>query len=276
MTHVSEIPLLGLFITLFIGFALPAQANKNTYPIGELIALEGKAYYIGESSKAPLGIGDPIYFNSTIETGKDAKALILFIDDTEITLAEETVMTMDEYVFDPYDPRENKADFNFLKGAFLWTSGMVADKDPPDVRLDTARGSIGIRGTTVWGGETAGGYGVFVAEGAVNFTGDWGGVDIPGGKGFILSDTNLAQDIKEPNNWKKPVLDAALKTVTFSSPLVQKQAEQRLAAKKKENIARRHDYRGHMFPYKENPFRKRLKGEDDKFFSDEFEEMRNK
>jgi len=270
---IQSLSLIGLFV---ITISAPAFANKNTYPIGELIALEGKAFYVGSESKAPLGIGDPIYFNSTIETGKDAKALILFIDDTEITLAEETVMTMDEYVFDPYDPRENKADFNFLRGAFLWTSGMVAAKDPPNVRLDTPRGSIGIRGTSVWGGDTDAGYGVFVAAGAVKFAGNWGGVDIPEGKGFILSDTNLAQDIKEPNNWKKPVLDKALRTITFSNPLTQKKAEQRLAVKKKENIARRHDYRGHMFPYKENPFRKRLKGEDDKFFSDEFEEMRNK
>lgn len=271
-----EIRAICLALLLILTLAPTAKANKNAYPIGELIALEGKAYYIGENSKAALGVGDPIYFNSTIETGQDAKALILFIDDTEITLAEDTVLTMDEYVFDPYDPRENKADFNILKGAFLWTSGMVAAKDPPDVKIDTARGSIGIRGTTVWGGDTEAGYGVFVAEGAVNFAGDWGAVNIPEEKGFILSDTMLAQDIKEPNHWKKPVLDKALRTITFSSPLMQKKAQQKLAAKKKENIARRHDYRGHMFPYKENPFRKRMKAEDDKFFSDEFEEMRNK
>lgn len=248
-----ELRAIYLPLLLLLAFTPSAHANRNAYPIGELIALEGKAFYIGSNSKAALNIGDPIYFNSTIETGKNAKALILFIDDTEITLAEDTVLTMDEYVFDPYDPRENKADFNILKGAFLWTSGMVAAKDPPDVRIDTARGSIGIRGTTVWGG-----------------------VNIPEGKGFILSDTNLAQDIKEPNNWKKHVLDKALKTITFGSPLVQKLARQRLEAKKKENIARRHDYRGHMFPYKENPFRKRLQGEDNEFFSDEFEEMRNR
>lgn len=233
MPDLKIIPFFSFVLLLLFSFALPALANKNAYPIGELIALEGKAFYVGGNSKAQLNIGDPIYFNSTIETGKDAKALILFIDDTQITLAEETVMTMDEYIFDPYDLRENKADFNFLKGAFLWTSGMITAKDPPNVRLDTARGSIGIRGTTVWGGDTEAGYGVFVADGAVNFTGDWGGVDIPAGKGFILSDTNLAQDLKEPNNWQKPVLDKALKAITFSSPLAQKQAEQRLAAKRK-------------------------------------------
>ena len=96
-----EIRAICLALLLILPLAPTAQANKNAYPIGELIALEGKAYYVGNNSKASLGVGDPIYFNSTIETGQDAKALILFIDDTEITLAEDTVLTMDEYVFDP-------------------------------------------------------------------------------------------------------------------------------------------------------------------------------
>ena len=252
------------------------HAQKNTYPIGELIALEGKAYYVGDHGKSEIKTGAPIYFNSNIQTAPGAKALILFIDDTEITLAEDSTMTIDEYVFDPYDPAENKAKFNFLKGAFLWSSGLISKKDTPDVTLETSRGSIGIRGTTVWGGQTDGGYGVFVADGAVNFSDNWGGVDIPAGKGFILSDNNLAKDTKDANTWKKPILDKALRTITFTSPLLQKQTQHRLKDKKKQNIAKRHDYRGQMFPYKENPFQKRLKAQDDKFFSDEFEEMRNK
>lgn len=265
-------------LCIFVSFVMHiqryahAKSNKALYPIGEIAAIEGTAYSSRDSGRRPLRQGDPIYFKSLIETGPQSRALILFIDDSEVTIGDDASLMIDEYMFDPYDAEENLGEFTFLKGAFLWTSGMIANNNEPDVTLNTAKGSIGIRGTTVWGGTLDKGYGVFVADGAVNFSGDWGQADIKAGSGvFIGSDLKAG----ETKPWANETVQTALKTITFRNTN-KKALDRRIKAMKKENMQKRHDYRARMFPYKENPFRKRLKIEEDNFFSDEFEEMRGR
>ena len=243
------------------------QAN---YPIGELIAAQGDVFYVGQNGKRKVREGDPVFMNTKVETGEDARALLLFIDDTEITLGEDANLTIDEYVFDPYDPEENKGRFSVLKGAFLWTSGMISKRDEPDVGITTSVGSIGIRGTQFWGGQLKDQYGVYVFDGLVNFAVKGGNVDIEPGKGAFYGDNNAEM---EPYSWEQNIINNAIKTVKFSNP---GNISRRLFNAKEKNYAKRHDYRSQMFPYKENPLRPRLKGEEDQFFSDEFEEMRNR
>lgn len=277
MMKQQALKLLGVCFALFtiiITLSNYAYAtNKAQYPIGEIVALEGDAYSIGDNGRLGLRQGDPIYFQTQIETGPDARAMIIFIDDTEVTIGGDASLMIDEYMFDPYDAQENKAEFSFMKGAFLWTSGMIAKKDEPDVTLNTPKGSIGIRGTTVWGGLMDDGYGVFVSDGLVNFAGTWGSAQIPKDKGvFIGKDAMLGE---APESWKETTLGTAFDKVKFRG-LDKETLRRKIKMMQKANIKKRHDYRGRMFPYKENPFRKKLKGEDDNFFSDEFEDMRNR
>ncbi|MFP4313802.1 MAG: FecR domain-containing protein, partial [Alphaproteobacteria bacterium] len=242
------------------------------YPIGEIVAVEGTAHSISQNGQKKLQPGDPVYFNAKIETGAESRALILFIDDTQIMIGGNARLEIDEFVFDPYDPAENEAEFSFLKGPFLWASGLIARKDEPDVQLRTPHGSIGIRGTTVWGGTLDQGFGVFVAEGLVNFSGNWGSADIPAGKGVFLGQNNQPGETKP---WAEQTVNTALKTITFRN----KDAatlERQLKILKKGNMQKRHDYRARMFPFKENPYRKKLKIEEDDFFTDEFNEMRGR
>ncbi len=265
-----------LLLTVLTGYFLSrdhaSAGTQDYYPIGQLVALEGDAFYAGSEKKAKIRVDDPIYFNSMIETGPKSKAMIMFIDDTQITLGENSTLKIDEYVFDPYDSSENKGRFSFAKGTFLWVSGMISKREKPDVRLDTAYGSIGIRGTVVWAGPVSDAYGVFTDEGQVHFQGEWGTADLAAGDGILV---NMGKINREKEKWEPEAITSSFERVTF------KRAssagwDDKINEIKRENIRRRHDYRGRMFPYKENPLRPRLKGKDDKFFSDEFEELRNK
>lgn len=233
---------LVLFVLPFLLLSILPAAAQQAYPIGRIVALEGEASF----GTAPAHVEDPVYMYNTITTGQDSKVLVLLIDDTQLTLGENSELTFDEFVFDPYDAEENKARVSVARGAFKWVSGMISKRKEPDVKINTAYGAIGIRGTIIWGGRTEGGYGVFVQEGEAlvqALIGD--GVAVPAGTGTIIPDKQAAP--RPANVWKPARIDDALRTVTFRDKgraiaMVQNQMLR--------NIERRHEYRKIMWPYK--------------------------
>lgn len=267
----------AFFIAIFCATAVLLNINntlaqdKSFYPIGQIAALEGKAFYVRGEKRKKLKLQDPIYLNTVIETDPGGKALILFIDDTQLVLAEKTRLKIDEFVFDPYDPEENHGEFDVTKGAFHWLSGMLSKRDRPDVKITTSVGTIGIRGTEFWAGNVPGGYGVFVDSGLVNFDGAWGSADIPAGQNILIKDASsyTLQD----EYWTAETRNAALLRTTFTKD---EGLEKRLEELREGNIRKRHDYRGQIFPYKPNPLAPTIAPEDDEFFSGEFIEMKDK
>lgn len=265
---ICALALIGLTTSSF-------ATTKLHYPIGEIAFMEGEAFSHKKGHQKVLKQGDLIYLQNKIETKESSRVLIVFIDDTEISLGEDTELVIDEYIFDPYDAQENKGRFVFPKGDFLWTSGLIADKKDSDVQLLTPRGSIGIRGTTVWGGTVQKRYGVFLNTGLVNYAGAWGNVELKPGQGVFHQDRSKQTSLSEVAAWKTSTIDEALQTISFKTFSTQ-QLDQRKKEIKSMNGKKRHDYRAKMFPYKENPYRPRLKIENENFFSDEFEEMKNR
>jgi hypothetical protein len=262
----------GIFAVILICFiAAPAfaQQGREHYPIGEIVKVEGKVSYVSpDNKKKSANPGDPVFLNSVLQTEAGSKVLVLFIDDTQITLAENSELIIDEYIFDPYDASENVGEFSILKGGFQWFSGMMTKGERPSVKITTAVGTIGIRGTEFWSGPIDDGYGVFVMDGLVSFAGDWGSAEIPAGKGIFLGPKK--EEIPEVKAWAPDKEQRALHKTTFLEPGA---LEEALKQKRTENIAKRHDFRGRMFPHKQMPQDGYTK-DPDKFFTDEFEKMR--
>lgn len=181
-----------VFLIAFLTLAMPAAAMaQDGAPVGTLAETEGSVTLIrvGEVPR-PLSVDDEIYLNDVVETGDESRAHILFIDDTELTLGANTHMAIDDYVFDEDNPSGNSGKFNFLRGTFIFVSGLITKLSAPDVTLETAYGSIGIRGTTVWGGDIDNEYGVFVADGEVSVKTRRGQVRVRTGEGTSMTGRN--------------------------------------------------------------------------------------
>ncbi len=186
-----------------------AFAQAET-PIGELIGVEGGVFNVNEAEEASAEIGDPIFMDDVVETDTSARALILLKDETELILGSNASLKIDKYVFDPADVESNEGNF-VLKGPFLWVSGLIP-KDNKNVSLKTDFGSIGIRGTSVWGGMLKEDFAVFVLDGKVFFTTPTGRVSIEKGEGISIGSQATALEVKK---WKTPKIDAAISTVSF-------------------------------------------------------------
>lgn len=164
---------------LVFSFVLFSFAARAEDVIGTLIEIEGT---VTVNSKA-AEVNHPISLDDTVTTGAESRAMIVFIDDTELTLSDNSELKIDAYVFDPDDTADNKAEYSILEGAFLYTSGLIGKKENPDITVNTPVGSMGIRGTEFWGGDLDGEYNVLVNDGRVNVKTDAGEELIEKGQG---------------------------------------------------------------------------------------------
>lgn len=215
--------LMVLALTMFTSLPVYAQTTPptavtsttaETVAVGTLIGREGNVSLLTAGGEAhPLSNNAPIHMHDVIETGPYARALIVLIDNTEITLGENAQLTIDEYIFAEDNAAANKARYSILRGAFLYASGLVAKKDVPDVSVNTPYANIGIRGTSFWGGEIDGAYGVLVTDGQVSVQSGRGRISVDKGMG-----TSLTAKTDIPTRavaWEQEKIDRAVATITM-------------------------------------------------------------
>lgn len=201
-----------VFFVFFVFFACPALADEAV--IGTVMEVEGAPVIRTETGRVmAAAIETPVHPGDIIATGSGGRAMILFIDDTELTLSENTELTVDNYVFNPEDASGNRAVYNVLRGAFYYVSGLIAKKPDPDVTVKTLYGSIGVRGTQFWGGDIDGEYGVLVNEGQVEVTGKQGSVRLDRGQGAAIH--GAGSDLFRPKVWASEKIMRATRTIAL-------------------------------------------------------------
>jgi hypothetical protein len=176
--------LVSLLLCLGLSVRAQAQTAEGDSAIGTILSVEGTATVTPPGGKpAPAAVNARLHLNDIIETGAQSRVFVSFADDTQFTLSQNTKLTVDKYVYNPDDDTDNKAHYSVLAGAFEYVSGLIAKRNNPDVGIETPVGSIGIRGTDLWGGSLDGAYGVYVHEGRVNVKNDAGQVQVDEGTG---------------------------------------------------------------------------------------------
>jgi len=97
----------------------------------------------GESIQADLNVD--IVSMDVVET-ENGRLKIQFIDDTQVSMTEHTVVEINEYVYDP-DPNKSKMALNFAQGTARFATGRLGLVPRENIAIQTPTASIGIRGT---------------------------------------------------------------------------------------------------------------------------------
>ena len=97
----------------------------------------------GEELLAELDTGIQSYDNVETENGR---LKIKFVDETQISLTEHTLVEITEYVFDP-DPSKSKMAMNFVAGTARFATGGLGLVPRENIQIETPTATIGIRGT---------------------------------------------------------------------------------------------------------------------------------
>jgi len=78
---------------------------------------------------------------------------VLLLDETVLTVGPNTEIQVDELVFDPNSLDKSKLTAKISKGAFGYVSGTIAANRPENVEIKVPVGTIGVRGTSIFGVE---------------------------------------------------------------------------------------------------------------------------
>ena len=100
-----------------------------------------------------LAVSSDVYFKDRCHSGEGARLQATLKDGTQLTLGENATLVVDEIVYDPFRSR-GELSLRVVKGAFLYTGGLIEGQSAAKVRIQTPVAAIGVRGTTVWGAQS--------------------------------------------------------------------------------------------------------------------------
>ena len=115
--------------------------------IAQLVQVEGTVQVTKpDGTIRSLGVCGTISMNDIVETGAKGRAFILFNDNTQLTLAENSKLIIDNFVYGPTDHTKDTVTMRFLRGAFIYVSGLLGKEKAP-ATIETPLGCLGFRGT---------------------------------------------------------------------------------------------------------------------------------
>jgi hypothetical protein len=117
-------------------------------PAGTFIEVEGTVDLLkgGKVPAMPVKVGGAVEVGDVVRTKSQSRAQIKFVDDTILTIAPESGITIEEYMFDAAKS-ERKAVVGVLRGLVHTAVEKVYQKAEPDFILKTHTAVLGVRGT---------------------------------------------------------------------------------------------------------------------------------
>ena len=204
--------ILALLISMLAAFsAVNAHAGDGDVA-GQVLRLQNSAMAMQDAVPRPLKVGSEILVGDVISTGKATRIEFSLNDGSKMTLGERTVFVVSEFV---QKPSEENIALRLLSGAFKASSGAVAKANPDAMTVATNTGTIGIRGTTVWGGTLDTAFEVALLDGkSVTVTTRGGRVELSSvGQGTKVPSEDAAP--AAPVTWEQSKITRALATVDF-------------------------------------------------------------
>jgi hypothetical protein len=184
--------------------------------VGSVTRIQGDASALLSSETRHLTEGSAIQVGDRLQTGADARLEVTFIDGTMLTLGERADFTVDELSI---GQERGTALFTRLAGAIVLAGGDIAKMPQHKIEIASNAGTIGIRGTKVWGGVVKPGslLDVFLIEGEVEVRTP-GGTVVLNQPGEGTSVTAMGRAPDTPLQWRPALRDQALATVAFTAP----------------------------------------------------------
>ena len=147
--------ILALFASLTTSRPALAQNAPDHNPIGKVMSVAGTVTVEHATAVAvqaslsteptTLKNADLVYRGDVVQTGRDGKVGITFLDGTAFNMSQNARMVLDEFVYDPKG-KSNSSLISLTKGTFTIVAGSIAKTG--DMKVETPVATMGIRGTT--------------------------------------------------------------------------------------------------------------------------------
>ncbi|USG61489.1 FecR domain-containing protein [Sneathiella marina] len=197
----------------FIGVFLVPNLVMAEAEVGTVTRLQNNANVVRDGQTLPLKTGSAIHENDEIVSAKEARIEITFMDETILTIGENSTLVIDQFLYDP-KKSVGRILLDAAQGPFRFISGGIGKMKDKRAEVKTSSATIGIRGTDFWGGPSAGTYGIFLIEGIIIVRNAEGGrILTASGTGVNLQGADVAPG--EVSVWGKSRVSEAVSSVTF-------------------------------------------------------------
>lgn len=174
---------------------------------GTIVRLRGDAVASLDGRVRTLAAGDDLFVGETVSTGQPTRLRLRLLEGAVITLGDNSTFTMQGY-------EDDEEVFDLVEGVFLAVSDRAAGPRDHRLRVQTAIGTMGVRGTSFWG----------------HFTGEELGVALLDGKGIWVEAAGVRVEMTEPGTglkvtpgapptqpkpWKAERIETAKRMVAF-------------------------------------------------------------
>jgi hypothetical protein len=191
---------------------LPVAAMAEEVAIGQAERVQASVTAESGGKERVLAAASPLFFGDALASQAGARLEAKLADDTRLTLGENARLVIDEFVYSPGAPGARLA-LSVLQGTFLFVGGRTEDSEGGEVEIVTTFATLGVRGTTVWGGPIDGAFGVLVLEGEVNVTNGGQSVTLGPGQGTTIEGP---QGAPQPVVvWPQQKVDRAIASISF-------------------------------------------------------------
>jgi hypothetical protein len=145
LRRVLVIPVIAAGVLFLAG----AGAAVDDEKVGVITTINGSAFAMQDAAPRVLAKGAGIFLGDVLSTGKGARLEIRMIDDAKFTLGERTLFVVEKYFL---EQGQGNAAIRLMTGAVKVVTGKIAQLKARPFKLHTSVATIGVRGTTFWGG----------------------------------------------------------------------------------------------------------------------------
>ena len=112
------------------------------------VAVQGDIAVVADNgARRRVVDGSSVYPGDAVETAPGATAVLVFRDDSRVSLGAATRFKVDDFVFDQNNPQEGRFLVSLLKGTVRALTGLIGRAQARNVSFKTPTATIGIRGT---------------------------------------------------------------------------------------------------------------------------------
>jgi len=101
---------------------------------------------IENQNKEKLTNGSKVYYGDTIAVKKESNAQVLLLDETILTIGENSEVVIDEFIYDP-NSKSGKIVSNILSGTVKIITGQISKNNPENLEIKTNTATLGARET---------------------------------------------------------------------------------------------------------------------------------
>jgi hypothetical protein len=115
-------------------------------PVGRVLLAAGDSFAVRDGKEIRLAFNSPIEFKDLLRTGAASSLQIRFVDDSLLSLRDNTEFAIEEYQFTG-KAEEQRSFFRLVKGGFRAVTGLIGRTNNASYRVRAETATIGIRGT---------------------------------------------------------------------------------------------------------------------------------